>query len=357
MSIEVVDGNLVIDNVIVIIEHISITDDPIKSGNSGVVLFGRDSILNRKVVIKFWRAKNPNDVRPKDVQGRLEARKCAQLNNHYFAQIFSASYLNEYFYVIQEYIDGVTLKDWLAKKPDMSARTWIWNEIVKAVKFLHQQKVYHGDLHSKNILIIDDGVKLPTIKIIDFGTSQLNGDISYSRIRESKVFWETAFKIFPEYKKYQNLMIRDKKLPPEYIVAGLDNFIEMLNTLFEREAELDYDDVRDKLMNMIMRVSTAPLFHLNEVIRLVEQYLEKIEVEERSEAKRFFLNNLTMFFEMELNGGRGSNHKYINLQESDLLIVINSLYQECRVKYLASIVLPKIDSATGIRRVLKLSSD
>lgn len=334
MAIELIDDKLVIDNIIVKLEHINFTDKPIKSGNSGVVLFGTDSILNRKIAIKFWRAKAPNDARPKDVQGQLEAMKSAQLNNPYFAQIFSANYLHGYFYAIQEYVDGISLNDWLARKPSLSFRIGIWNEIVDAVKFLHKQGIYHGDLHGKNIFVIESKNQLSSIKIIDFGTSRLNGnvDISYSRKRESRVFWKTSFKIFPEYQKYAKLITNNSRLSPEAVVEGLDAFIKIISELFERESKLDGYGLRQKLLEISMWVSEVPLFELSQIMELVKDYLNEINIEETFDAMRFFLDNLPMCIKT-IDDGEGRN--YINLEEDKLLDSINLLYQKRQKEYLS----------------------
>lgn len=92
--------------------------------------------------------------------------------------------------------------------------------------------------------------------------------------------------------------------------------------------------------NISCWVSTVPLFDLGNLVKLVELYLENNEIKEGFdgfEFMEFFLINLTMCFETDLNHGRGSNKKYLNLQKEDLLNILNSLYQECRKNYLANI--------------------
>ncbi|RHZ83908.1 hypothetical protein Glove_87g16 [Diversispora epigaea] len=82
---------------------------------------------------------------------------------------------NEYILVL-EYANGGTLRDHL--KSNFESLEWInklnlAHQIVKAIKHLHSNDIIHGDLHSKNILLHDN-----TIKISDFGITRLSTESS-----------------------------------------------------------------------------------------------------------------------------------------------------------------------------------
>ena len=68
--------------------------------------------------------------------------------------------------LIAEWIDGITLSDFLKKKTDQTIRRRIADELVDGVAYIHQQQVVHRDLKPSNIMVTHNG---SNVKIIDFG--------------------------------------------------------------------------------------------------------------------------------------------------------------------------------------------
>lgn len=70
-------------------------------------------------------------------------------------------------YVVMEYVEGTTLKDWLWDDPlpPLSQRLQWYRGVVEAVGVLHQAGIVHGDLKSSNIMIRDNDQPV----LLDFG--------------------------------------------------------------------------------------------------------------------------------------------------------------------------------------------
>ncbi len=68
--------------------------------------------------------------------------------------------------IVMEYVDGMTLAEFLATSPSASERRRILNELLDAVAFIHSHQVVHNDLKPENILITRNG---HSVKLIDFG--------------------------------------------------------------------------------------------------------------------------------------------------------------------------------------------
>ena len=70
--------------------------------------------------------------------------------------------------IVMEYIDGVTLTEFLAQNPSKKFRQKAVEQLLDAVAYLHRKGIIHNDLKPENILIsrVDN-----TLKIIDFGLS------------------------------------------------------------------------------------------------------------------------------------------------------------------------------------------
>jgi len=76
--------------------------------------------------------------------------------------------------IIQEYIEGQTLTEWLTMKPSWSARERIARQLQSTLDYLHAHQLTHRDLKGDNILITRNG---SNVKLIDFGLSETDDSI------------------------------------------------------------------------------------------------------------------------------------------------------------------------------------
>ena len=68
--------------------------------------------------------------------------------------------------IVQEFVDGETLQEWLAHNPSAKERRRILDELLSVTGYLHQKDIVHNDLKPENILIARSGGAL---KLIDLG--------------------------------------------------------------------------------------------------------------------------------------------------------------------------------------------
>lgn len=74
--------------------------------------------------------------------------------------------------IVMEYVDGVTLRDWLQGKTTRQAKRRVARELINAVGYIHSKGVVHRDLKPENILVTRNG---ENIKLIDFGLADTDG--------------------------------------------------------------------------------------------------------------------------------------------------------------------------------------
>ena len=68
--------------------------------------------------------------------------------------------------IVMEYVDGMTLKEWIVTSPELTRKRKIASELIDVVGYLHSKGIVHRDLKPENILISRNGEYL---KLIDFG--------------------------------------------------------------------------------------------------------------------------------------------------------------------------------------------
>lgn len=68
--------------------------------------------------------------------------------------------------IVMEFVDGMTLAEFLATSPSVNEKKRILRELLDAVAFIHSHQVVHNDLKPENILITRNG---HNVKLIDFG--------------------------------------------------------------------------------------------------------------------------------------------------------------------------------------------
>jgi len=150
-------------------------------GSYGSVYLARDEHLQRSVAIKVPRWK-PSATR-NDLHRYLEeARTLAKLQHPGIAAVFDAGSTEDGVpYIVTQYIDGSSLKEWLKKnRPEPSFTATLLADISEAVHFAHRRGFTHRDLKPGNILLDSQGRPY----VVDFGLA-LHEDLQRERVGES----------------------------------------------------------------------------------------------------------------------------------------------------------------------------
>jgi len=80
--------------------------------------------------------------------------------------------------IVMEYVEGVTLKDWLQAKHHRKERRRVATQIAEAVGYIHSKGIVHRDLKPENIIITTNENQA---KLIDFGLADTN---SYAILKQ-----------------------------------------------------------------------------------------------------------------------------------------------------------------------------
>ncbi len=137
-------------------------------GGMGEVLLAQDSLLRRKVALKFLLEERQLDRTSKKRLLR-EARAAAGLDHPFICHIHDVGELDEKPFIAMEYIEGKTLKEKLVRGhltlPDAIRTT---SEIAEALEKAHQNGIVHRDMKPANVKITAEG----HVKVMDFGLAK-----------------------------------------------------------------------------------------------------------------------------------------------------------------------------------------
>ncbi|MDN8848147.1 protein kinase, partial [Staphylococcus aureus] len=84
--------------------------------------------------------------------------------------VFDVTEDDENFYLVMEYIEGLTLSEYIQKNHPLDVDTILnfINQIINGIKHAHDTKIVHRDIKPQNILVD----KNQTLKILDFGIAK-----------------------------------------------------------------------------------------------------------------------------------------------------------------------------------------
>ncbi len=144
-------------------------------GGMGVVYKARHVSLNRIVALKMISAgagAGPEEC----ARFRTEAEAVARLQHPNIVQIYEVGQHQGRPYFALEFVDGGTLAQKVAGKPQPARAAAEWVEILaRAIHGAHLRHIVHRDLKPANVLLSADGI----LKITDFGLAKrLDSDAS-----------------------------------------------------------------------------------------------------------------------------------------------------------------------------------
>ncbi len=163
------------------------------TGGMSVVYRAKDHKLNRTVAIKVLKQEfsdNANFVS----KFRVEAQAAAGLMHPNIVNVYDVGEEKGMYYIVMEYVDGITLKKYIEKKSRLTAKEAISIaiQVSLGLQAAHTNHVIHRDIKPQNIMISRDG----KVKVTDFGiakaatsntiTSNVMGSVHYTSPEQAR---------------------------------------------------------------------------------------------------------------------------------------------------------------------------
>lgn len=137
-------------------------------GGMANVYLAHDTILDRNVAVKVLRGDLANDE--KFVRRfQREALSASSLSHPNIVEMYDVGEDDGQYYIVMEYVDGMTLKQVLKKRGHLSVTEVIdiMLQVTDGMAHAHDAYIIHRDIKPQNIMILSNGM----IKITDFGVA------------------------------------------------------------------------------------------------------------------------------------------------------------------------------------------
>ena len=154
--------------------------EKIGAGGMSDVYKAMDHSLGRDVAIKVLKQEFVEDAGFVS-KFRAEAQSAAGLEHPNIVNIYDVGSEEGLYYIVMEYVEGITLKTYISKKGRLS-----YNELIsiaiqvgRGIEAAHNKNIIHRDIKPQNIIISKEG----KVKVTDFGIARaatantINADI------------------------------------------------------------------------------------------------------------------------------------------------------------------------------------
>lgn len=138
-------------------------------GGMAVVYKAYDNQENRIVAVKILKEEfisNEEFVR----RFKNESKAIAMLSHPNIVKVYDVSFGDLIQYIVMEYIDGITLKEYIEHEGSLRWKDAVHFtiQILKGLQHAHDKGIVHRDVKPQNIMVLPDG----TIKVTDFGIAR-----------------------------------------------------------------------------------------------------------------------------------------------------------------------------------------
>ena len=169
----------------------------IGTGGMAVVYKARCHRLNRLVAVKILK---DDFSREEEFRRRFhaEGEAVASLSHPNIVQVYDVSSSENANFIVMELIDGITLKQYMAKKGTLNWKETLHfaMQIAKALEHAHGRGIVHRDIKPHNVMVLKNG----SVKVTDFGiarvmsksntlTKEALGSVHYISPEQAKGGW------------------------------------------------------------------------------------------------------------------------------------------------------------------------
>ena len=169
------------------------------AGGMSDVYRATDHILERDVAVKVLKSEFAEDAGFVS-KFRAEAQAAAGLEHPNIVNIYDVGSEDGMYYIVMEYVEGITLKTYIEKKGHLNYKEVISIaiQVGRGIEAAHNKGIIHRDIKPQNIIISHEG----KVKVTDFGiaraassntmSADVMGSVHYSSPEQARNGYVTA---------------------------------------------------------------------------------------------------------------------------------------------------------------------
>lgn len=162
----------------------------IGKGAMGIVYEGYDPFVQRPVAIKVAHeveCDSPQQAQKLRESFFSEVFSAGRMHHPSVVAVYDAGQQEQWNYIVMEYVDGLTLQDYVTGKRVLTTNQVIdvMYQCAKGLDYVHRQGIIHRDLKPGNIMLSRDG----EVKIMDFSIAHIDmGDDTDTVVQGSPMY-------------------------------------------------------------------------------------------------------------------------------------------------------------------------
>ncbi len=254
-------------------------------GSMGVVYEAFDPFMQRTVAIKVAHSHEGKDpaIAQKIREGFFaEVYSAGRMHHPSVISVFDAGQEDDYNYIVMEYVDGVTLQEYVVGDKSLTPNQVVdvIYQCAKGLDYVHRQGVIHRDLKPGNIMLSNDGeVKIMDFSIahIDIGSTTQEGDVLGSPMYMAPEQVTEEKRLVAQSDIYSlgasMYALLAKKAP--YKASNLDSLIYQIANLEPEPLEDINSDIPEHVINIVSKAMNKIIYDRQETAQVLAEELSR----------------------------------------------------------------------------------